>query len=307
MTGEADVTAGPEVVAVSGSSGLLGSAVSKSLRADGVEVRPLVRARPKAGEIGWDPGRGVVDRDALAAVDAVVHLAGEQVGERWTESKKRKILESRVRGTTAVATALAELERPPSVLVSASAVGYYGDRGEELLGEYAERGDDFMADVAHAWEAATRPAEEAGIRVVRLRFGVVLARRGGALAKLLLPFKLGIGGRLGSGRQWMSWISLDDVVGVIRFALDRPELRGVYNAVAPVPVTNREFTRSLGRVLGRPALLAVPTTALRLAYGEMAEVTLLASQRVDSTRLQQAGYNFAHPRVEEALRAQLHR
>jgi uncharacterized protein len=290
---------------VSGASGLIGAALVSSLERDGIEVRPLVRGSAGRGEIGWDPLGGRVDLEGLAAVDAVVHLAGEPVGERWTESRKRKIRESRVKGTETLVQALRSLPEPPPVLVSASAVGYYGNRGDERLVESSPPGTDFLAEVVRGWEAALEPAETAGIRVVRLRFGVVIAREGGALERLLTPFRLGVGGQLGNGRQWMSWISLTDAVRAIRFALARPGLQGVANAVAPQPVTNAEFTRALGAVLGRPTLFTVPTAALRLGFGEMAEVTLLASQRALPEHLEAAGFRFEHPRIEEALRAAL--
>jgi uncharacterized protein (TIGR01777 family) len=290
---------------VSGAGGLIGSALTASLERDGIEVRPLVRGRAGKGEIAWDPIAGHVDLDALARVDAVVHLAGEPVGERWTESKKQKIRESRVRGTETLVRAISRLPQPPSVLVSASAVGYYGDRGDEQLVESSPPGNDFLAEVVRAWEAALEPASSAGLRVVRLRFGVVIAREGGALERLLTPFRLGVGGQLGNGRQWMSWISLTDAVRAIRFALTEPDLEGPANAVAPQPVKNAEFTRALGTVLGRPTLFTVPTIALRLAFGEMAEVTLLASQRAVPERLEAAGFRFQHPRIEDALRAAL--
>jgi uncharacterized protein len=284
---------------------MIGSALTASLERDGIEVRPLVRGRAGKGEIAWDPLAGHVDLAALTGVEGVVHLAGEPVGERWTESRKRKIRESRVRGTETLVRAICALPQPPTVLVSASGVGYYGDRGDEQLVEGSPPGNDFLAEVTQAWEAAVEPAGSAGVRVVRLRFGVVIAREGGALERLLTPFRLGVGGQLGTGRQWMSWISLTDAVRAIRFALAQPELRGAANAVAPQPVTNAEFTRALGSALGRPTLLTVPATALRLAFGEMAEVTLLASQRALPQRLEAAGFRFEHPRIEDGLRAAL--
>jgi uncharacterized protein len=297
----------PRTVALSGSTGLIGSTLAASLRGDGHEVRPLVRGAARAGEIGWDPSSGKLDAAALEGVSAVVHLAGEPVGERWSEEKKKRIRSSRVGGTTLLARTIAAMARPPRVLVSASAVGYYGDRGDEILTEQSGRGNDFLAEVVSEWEAGVAAAEEAGIRTVRLRMGVVLSRSGGALARLLTPFQLGAGGRIGDGRQWMSWISLTDAVGVFRFVMDRSELRGVYNSVAPAPVTNAGFTRALGRVLGRPTFFPVPAAALRLAFGEMADATLLVSQRAEPTRLRDAGYTFQHATLEEALRAELAR
>jgi uncharacterized protein (TIGR01777 family) len=302
-----DAEAGRLRVAITGASGLIGSALSRSLREDGHRVHPVVRRspRPGSGEIGWDPAIGRIDAEAFTGVDAVVHLAGENVGERWTPAKKRRIRESRVQGTSLLARALASLPEPPRVLVSGSAIGYYGDRGDEVLREDSGPGGDFLAEVGQEWEAATEPAARAGIRVVLPRLGVVLTPDGGALERMLPPFRLGVGGKLGDGRQWMSWISLPDAVRVLRFAIRAPELSGPVNATAPEPVTNEEFTRALGRALGRPTLMRVPAAALRLVYGEMAEATLLASQRAAPTRLQHAGFRFLHPQLDTALRAVL--
>jgi uncharacterized protein (TIGR01777 family) len=261
-----------------------------------------VRAVPAAGEeYRWDPAAGTVDPAALEGLDEVVHLAGETVSGRWTDAKKERILRSRVDGTRTLSEALAGLERRPRVLVQASAVGYYGDRGAEQLTEDSPPGDGFLSEVVREWEAASRPAEEAGIRVVRLRFGIVLSPAGGALRTMLRPFRLGVGGKLGSGRQWMSWVSIDDVVGAIRHALATEELAGVANTVAPNPVTNAEFTKTLGRVIGRPTLLPVPGAALRLALGEFSQEAL-ASTRVVPRRLLETGYEFRHPDLEQALR-----
>jgi uncharacterized protein (TIGR01777 family) len=238
----------------------------------------------------------------LAGVTAAIHLSGANVsGKRWTASYKREIEESRIKPTLALSTLLAGLERPPAVLVCASAVGIYGDRGEEELSEASSPGSDFLARVCLAWEAATKPASDAGIRVVHLRFGVVLAPQGGALAKMLPIFRLGLGGPLGSGRQWMSWIALEDAVGAIEFALQTQELAGPVNVVSPQPVTNLQFTRSLSRVLHRPAVLPVPSFALRSLFGEMAEATILASQRVLPARLTALGFPFAFPELDRAL------
>lgn len=301
-TGEAHRT-GP--VAVTGASGLMGSALVDSLTSDGFEVLRLVRSRPDraAGEVQWDPAEGRIDAASLEGTSAVVHLAGENVGERWTSRKKERIRSSRVRGTALLADALASLANPPEVLVSASAIGYYGDRGDERLDESSSPGHDFLGRVGVEWEAAAEPARRAGIRVVNPRFGVVLSRHGGAVARLLPVFQLGGGGTLGSGKQWMSWISLRDAVEAIRFAISTPGLSGPVNAAAPEPVTNAEFTRALGRVLGRPTLVAVPAVALRLVFGEMADATLLASQRAVPAKLREAGFHFRHPGIEEALRA----
>jgi uncharacterized protein (TIGR01777 family) len=296
-------------VIVTGATGLIGSALVRSLLADGHTVTRLVRGggrgapSPGVSDVRWDPEKGSVDAAALEGHDAAVHLAGEPVAEgRWTEEKKRRIRESRARGTRLLAETLARLARKPAVLVSASATGYYGDRGAELLTEESASGNDFLSEVCREWEANARPAAEAGIRVVHPRIGVVLDAAGGALPKMLTPFKLGVGGRLGDGRQYMSWITLPDVVSVIRRAIDDGELRGPVNAVAPRPVTNGEFTKTLGRVLGRPTIFAVPEFALRLAFGEVADAALLASQRVEPARLKAAGFRFADPELEGALR-----
>jgi uncharacterized protein (TIGR01777 family) len=267
---------------------------------------PLVRsARPGSGEIAWDPERGSIDREGLEGIAAVVHLAGENIGQRWTPEVRRRIVESRVRGTRLLAETLASLRAPPEVLVSASAVGYYGDRGDESLDESSSSGGDFLAGVVRGWEEAAKPAASAGIRVVHPRFGVILSPDGGALARMLPAFRLGIGGRMGSGRQWMSWIALDDAVDAIRYLIASTDLHGPVNVTAPEAITNEGFTRSLGRALGRPTLLAIPAVALRLAFGEMAVETLLASQRARPERLLGARFSFRHPRLDDALKALL--
>ena len=235
----------------------------------------------------------------------MVHLAGEPVGERWSGDKKRRIRESRVKGTSLLARTLAGMKRPPGVLVSASAIGIYGDRGAEELAESSRLGTDFLASVSREWEAAADPARQAGIRVVHPRFGVVLSPEGGALGKLLPPFKLGLGGKIGSGQQWVSWIGLHDAVRAIRFLLDTPDVSGPVNVVAPVPVTNGALTEAVGHAIGRPTIATVPEFAIRLAMGEMADATLLASQRVAPRRLLEAGFRFDYPEIEEALRAEL--
>lgn len=295
----------PLRVAVTGSSGMIGTALVEELERDGHQVHRVVRSTPRPGEIGWSPAQGRIDAEGFEGMDAVVHLAGEEVGERWSEEKKRRIRDSRVQGTRLLAGALASRSAPPRVLVSASGVGYYGDRGDQRLDEESAPGDDFLARVVQEWEAATEPAARAGIRVARPRLGVVLSERGGALRKMLLPFRLGIGGRVGSGRQWLSWISLADAVGVIRFAIDTPALQGSFNAVAPEEATNAQFTRTLGEVLGRPTPFPVPAPVLRLLFGEMAEATLLVSQRAVPDRLLAAGYRFRYPDLRDALRAAL--
>ena len=295
---------------VSGASGLLGSALAPRLTSEGHRVSRLVRRAAGPGEIAWDPAAGSLDPAALEGADAVVHLSGENVGARWTTERKARIRSSRVASTRLLSEALAGLQRPPEVLVSASAVGIYGDRGDEVLTEESPPGDpdrDFLVAVTREWERAAEPARVEGIRVVHPRFGVVLSPSGGALRKMLLPFRLGLGARLGTGTQWMSWISIDDAVEAVHQALVDDGLEGPVNATSPEPVTNRDFTRTLGRLLSRPALFAVPGWALRLALGEMAEGTILSSTRAVPARLLQAGYRFGHPDLESALRHVLQR
>ncbi|HEX6236924.1 MAG TPA: TIGR01777 family oxidoreductase [Acidimicrobiales bacterium] len=297
-------------VAVTGSSGLIGSALTRSLRSDGHAVRPLVR-RPSddPGAIRWDPADGTIDAAALGGVDAVVHLAGAGIGDkRWSAARKREILESRTRGTGLIARTVAGLDPPPSVLVSASGVHFYGDRGDEVLTEASDPGDGYMADVVEAWEAAAQPAVDAGIRTVHARSGVVLAAHGGMLPRLVPLFRLFLGGRMGSGRQWMSWIALDDEVAALRFLMDDDSVAGPVNVVAPNPVTNAELTRALGRVLHRPTVVTVPAFGPRLVAGrEMADELLFGSLRVVPRILTDAGFAFSHPEIEDALRAVLGR
>ena len=306
-------TARAWTVAVTGASGLVGSALVTGLTSAGHRVVRVVRGAGAASVAGqrlarWDPASGALEPSALAGADAVVHLAGESVaGGRWTEAKKRRIRSSRVDVTRRLAEALPRLERPPRLLVSASAVGYYGDRGSEILREDSAPGPGFLAEVCREWEAATDPAARAGIRVVRLRIGMVLSRRGGALGAMLTPFRLGAGGPVGSGVQWVSWIAIDDLVGAILHALATESLAGPVNAVAPEPVTNRELARTLGRVLRRPALLPLPAVAARLLFGQMADELLLASARVEPARLRATGFTFRHARLEDALRHELGR
>jgi uncharacterized protein (TIGR01777 family) len=250
---------------------------------------------------------GRIDADALNSVDAVVHLAGEPIAQRWTRGAKRRIRESRVRGTELLASTLASLERPPRVLVSGSAMGIYGNRGDEALDESSASGNDFLAATAVAWEAAAEAARQVGVRVVMVRTGLVLSPRGGALAKLLPAFRLGLGGRVGSGRQWVSWIGLTDTVSAIRHAIETDSLTGPVNLSAPEPVTNAELAKTLAKVLRRPAILPVPAFAMRLAFGEMGEATLLASQRMRPRRLLDSGYQFRYPTLEAALRHELRR
>ncbi len=294
-------------VVVTGSSGLIGQALVSRLTTDGHRVCVLVRRSPGPGEARWDPGQGQIDADALDGAEAVVHLAGAGIGDkRWTTARKDVILHSRVDATAVLCRCLAGLDRRPSVLVSASAVGYYGDRGDEELTERSGPGTGFQAEVCRRWEEATAPAETAGIRVVHLRSAVVLARHGGALGRQLPLFRAGLGATLGSGRQWLSWISLRDEVGAIVHVMADPSLVGPVNATAPAPVTNREFTKELGRALRRPAVLGAPPFALRLALGkQLADELLLGSPRVVPARLADAGYTFADPTLEGALRQTL--
>ncbi len=291
-------------VLVTGSSGLIGSALVPLLTASGHEVARARRSEPAPGtsDVAWDPQKGYLDAMALDGLDAVVHLAGESISGRWTSGKKRRILDSRVRGTRLLSETLASLDRPPRALVAASAVGYYGDRGQEELTEESGAGAMFLSEVCRQWEAATQPAEEKGTRVVKLRFAPVLSAAGGALVQLLTPFRLGLGGVIGSGRQYMSWIAIDDAIGAIEHALATASLEGAVNAAAPNPVTNREFTKTLGRVLGRPTVVPLPALAARLLFGDVADELLLASQRVLPAKLQASGYQFRFPDVEDALR-----
>lgn len=293
------------LVAVSGSTGLLGAEVVASLSAAGHDVVRLVRRVPGPGEkaVRWDPERGKVDADGLEGLDAVVHLAGENIASgRWNAARKVAIRESRVNGTRLLCDALAGLARPPKTLVCASAIGYYGDRGADVVTEESPPGAGFLPEVCREWEAAAGAAATKGIRVVVLRIGVVLSPRGGALARMLPLFRAGLGGVLGNGRQYVSWIALDDLVGVVLHALRAGGLSGPVNAVAPVPVTNRELTGALGKALSRPTLLPVPAFALRLALGEMADALLLASTRVAPRRLEETGYRFRFPELGGALR-----
>ena len=291
-------------VLVTGSSGLVGSALIPNLEAGGHRVLRLVRADPKdATERRWDPEAGELDAADLEGVRAVVHLAGENVASgRWNDAKKDRIRSSREDGTRLLARSLAELQAPPDVLVCASAVGYYGNRGEEILDEKSAPGADFLAETCLAWEQAARPAADAGVRTVHLRIGIVLSADGGALAKMLFPFKMGAGGVVGSGNQYMSWITLSDLTGIVNHALNTASLQGPVNAVSPAPLTNREFTKSLGSALSRPTLFPMPAFAARLAFGEMADALLLSSTRVLPARLQESGYAFQHPELDGALR-----
>jgi uncharacterized protein (TIGR01777 family) len=269
----------------------------------GHQVTPIVRGESAVETgIAWSAETGYVDAARLEGIEAVVHLAGESIQGRWTPKKKALIQESRGKGTRVLSEALAQLAKPPQVLVCASAVGYYGDRGDELLREESEAGNGFLAGVVREWEAATEPAARKGIRVVNLRIGVVLGAAGGALAAMRTPFKAGVGGRVGSGKQYMSWIALDDVVGAVEHALVTASLRGPVNVVSPNPARNTEFTKALGRVLSRPTIFPLPAFVVKLAFGQMGEELLLGSQRVDSGKLTASGYKFHYPELESALR-----
>jgi uncharacterized protein len=291
-------------ILISGSHGLVGKALVRSLVEDAHAVVRLVRRGHTIGEleVEWHPNQGRIDAQNLEGFDAVVHLAGESIASgRWTDEKKRSIRDSRVKGTSLLSETLAQLSRPPAVLISASAIGYYGNRGDEELTETSAPGNDFLASVCVEWEEATRPASQQGIRTVLARFGVILDREGGALSKMLTPFRMGIGGRVGDGRQWMSWIALDDVINALKFLLLDATVRGPVNIVAPNPVTNAEFTKTLGRVLSRPTFFPVPAFGARLAFGEVADALLLSSQRVEPAVLTEKGFAPYWPRLEPAL------
>ncbi len=291
-------------VAVIGASGLVGSALAPFLTSGGHEVRRVGRSKRSgvANSFTWDHTQGHIEDGALEGADAVVNLAGENIGERWTEERKKALRTSRVNATRFLSERLAAMENPPSTLVCASAIGYYGDRGDEQLTEQSARGTGMLPELCEDWEQSTEAARERGIRVVHVRFGLVLSPRGGSLARMLPPFRLGLGGKLGDGKQFMSWVSIDDVVGAVHQALQDATLEGPVNVVAPQPVRNDEFTRTLGRVLGRPTLFPVPPFALRTLFGEMADALLLSSTRVLPEKLAQSGYSFRHPTLEGALR-----
>jgi uncharacterized protein len=291
-------------VLIAGASGLVGSALIPVLEAS--EVTRLVRTSAGAGEIEWHPNNDQLDAATLEGFDAIINLAGENIaGGRWTDEQKRKIRDSRVNGTHLLSEAIAKLKRRPKVFLCASATGIYGDRGDEILDEQSDSGGGFLAGVCREWEKATEPAVQAGVRTVNLRFGPILAREGGMLAKLLTPFKMGMGGKVGSGKQYISWVAIDDVVKVMKLSLNDESIRGPVNVVSPNPVTNEVFTKALGHVLNRPTALAMPAFAARLAFGEMADEMLLASQRVIPKRLNDAGYEFQYPELEGALKKHL--
>lgn len=292
-------------ILVSGVSGSIGAALLPSLRKRGHKVVRLVRSASSApDQISWDPAQPL-SAESVSGFDAVIHLAGETIVGRWTEAKKACILESRRVGTKVLAEALARAPRKPKAFIAASAIGFYGNRGDEILREDSSSGHDFLSEVCRQWETATGPARDAGIRTANLRFGVILSTQGGALKQMLLPFRLGLGGRIGDGRQWWSWIDVNDVVGAINHVIKTDLLYGPVNVVAPRPVRNSEFTQVLARVLHRPAFFPVPAFAARLAFGEMADELLLASQRVEPTKLVASGYPFQHSDLEPALRSLL--
>jgi uncharacterized protein (TIGR01777 family) len=304
--GEPRPASGRTRIAITGSSGFLGSALAAHLARDGVEVIRVRRAAHVAApDIAWNPASGVLAAESLEKLDAIINLAGEPIAQRWTDARKREIVESRVHATALLARTIASLREPPRVLLSGSAIGIYGNRGDEELDEESAPASDFLAQTAVSWEEATEPARSGGVRVVLLRTGIVLGSGGGALAKMLLPFRLGLGGRIGSGRQWMSWIGLSDWVAAARRLLMLEDLDGPVNLVSPNPVPNLVFTRTLARVLGRPAVAHVPAWAIELGLGEMGQATLLASQRVHPRRLIHAGFEFGCPTLEQSLRSEL--
>lgn len=290
-------------VLITGATGLIGIALQKSFKAKGYEM--LLASRKEAKDdshVHWDPENGFSEPEKLEGVDAVVHLAGESVsGLRWTDDKKKAIRDSRVHGTRSVVEALAKLKGKPKVLVAASAIGFYGDRDDEEMTETSSAGDTFLAEVSKDWEAEARRAEDSGIRTVLLRTGIVLSKEGGALGTMLTPFKFGVGGVVGSGKQWMSWISMDDHVRVINYAIENENVRGAVNSVAPNPVTNEEFTKTLGEILYCPTILPLPSFAINMVFGEMGDALLLVSIRVLPKRLEEAGFEFEYPELKAAI------
>jgi uncharacterized protein len=296
-------------IAVTGTTGLMGSALVPALRAAGHPVVTMVRRDPRGAPetIGWDPAHGVLDAATLSGVEGVIHLGGVSVDARWTPDYKRAIMSSRVESTALLARTVARLRPAPQVFIIASAIGIYGNRGDEVLDERSALGSGFLAEVARDWEAAAGPARDAGIRTVHTRFGVVLARGGGALAKMLPPFELGAGGKIGRGSQWMSWVLRDDAVRAVAFVLNDPRASGAVNVTSPSPVTNAEFAKTLGHVLRRPTVATVPAFALRLAYGELADAALLSSQRVLPRALTELQFEFQSPALDAALRRALAR
>jgi uncharacterized protein len=290
-------------VLISGPTGMIGPALTRELESSAHKTTRLTRSPGSGDDVGWNPSAGEIDASRLEGYDAVVHLAGESIaGGRWTAERKRRILESRRQGTALLARTVANLSEPPGVMLCASAVGYYGDRGNELLREDSEPGDNFLGEVCRVWEGAADPAREAGIRVVHTRFGIVLSPKGGALGTTLPIFKLGGGGRIGNGRQYWSWVALDDVVGSMIHALTHDSVEGPVNVGSPNPLTNAEYTRVLGKVLKRPTVFPLPAPAARLMLGEIADELLLASARMEPAKLKETGYEFRYPELEGALR-----
>ena len=290
-------------IAIAGASGLVGTALIRALAAQGHQVTRLVRMAAGPGEIEWHPNKDLVNAASLEGFDIIINLAGENIAAgRWTDEQKRKIRDSRVNGTHLLSEAIARMERKPRAFLCASATGIYGDRDDEVLEEQSESGGGFLAGVCREWETACDLAVKAGVRVVNLRFGPILAREGGMLSKLLTPFKMGMGGKVGSGKQFISWVSLEDSVNAILLAINDESIRGPLNVVSPNPVTNEEFTKTLGHALNRPTALAMPAFAARLAFGEMADEMLLVSQRVMPKKLTAVGFEFAYPDLESALR-----
>lgn len=290
-------------VLISGASGFVGTHLTELLLEKGYKVIKLTRSLTGSSDdqVYWNPAKGEIELESLQDLDAVVHLAGENIVGRWTDHKKAKIENSRVLGTKLLSESLAKLNKKPKVLISASAIGYYGNRGDEILSEESTPGEGFLADVSLKWENATEAANDAGIRVINLRIGMVLGLDGGALEKMLLPFRIGIGGKIGEGKQYWSWIAIDDLIGIIYYLLRNEDLKGPVNAVAPNPVTNSEFTFALGRVLNRPTILPLPAFAARVLLGEMADETMLSSARVKPQKLLDSGYKFKYPELQQTL------
>jgi uncharacterized protein (TIGR01777 family) len=298
-------SSGSLYLAVTGASGLIGSALVPSLEAAGHRVLRVTRGRAGPGQTRWDPATQTIDHAAFEGIDGAIHLAGENIAERWTENHKRAILESRRQGTRLLAETMARLNPRPRFLIAASAIGIYGNRGDETLTERSLPGTGFAAEVAQVWENSSVPAQDAGIRVARLRFGLVLTAAGGVLGKMLPPFRVGLGGKLGDGKQYMSWISMLDLIGIVHHVIGAQELSGPINATSPNPVTNEEFTRTLGRVLERPTPFPVPAMVLRAMFGQMADEVVLGGARVLPEKLEQIGFGFRFPQLEPALRAAL--
>ena len=290
-------------ILITGASGLVGSALSPKLK-DEHQIITLVRTvAGNENEVQWNPEKEIKGVEKLEGIETVIHLAGENVGDgRWTEEKKKRIRDSRIIGTKVLCDALLKISQPPKTFISASAIGYYGNRGDEILTEESSNGDGFLAKTCVEWENASNGLKEKNVRVVHARLGIVLSKNGGALEKMLMPFKFGLGGKLGDGKQYFSWIVVDDVIDAIEFLISNETISGVVNLTAPNPVTNKEFTSTLGKILSRPTFFTVPQFALKLALGEMADVALLASQRVIPKRLQNAGFNFKFPELESALK-----